>query len=637
MDVEIISSSEGLAALKDDWEALERADIHTPYYVTHRFVSAWWDAHETKTGIELQVLCARQNGQLVGVAPLSVRTERRKQGEVRVVRFASHGDYLGFLLHPDQNADNLLKRLMSALESDVGWDFVALTNLAAPSRLVGYLFRSEHNESLSLHVENPRIGLRDYAGFEDFVARHLPSKVRKYRNKLYRERDVSFRVVRGNEGDIFDRIAALHRLEKEHLVSEQSREERYSLFEIPERAAHVRNVFTRTDDAVTFVYETPDGELVGYRTCYLHGRTLLSWNSAYHPDFLDHRIGKVIQYDVLDHVFEHDLADVFDFGAGRYPWKFEWTDDFSVTFRLQVRRPAAGETPQVGPEADRTAEAARPSPQAGPGAAAGRRPAATPGQAPPASAVPPVQRARRAAARLGLGKARRALARGRTALQRRAGRTVVWYAPHPDDETIFMGGSIRQHRTGRNVVVMLTRGGGSGAIDLVNRKLDRPLTREQFMNARLRELRAAVRALGVTDEDLVLKDLPDGGLDEQAVLQVVEEMAARFPRAEHRTMSYLDPHRDHATAGRALQRAYDREIVKRAVFHVPVPLVEETLGEAVALDEEAKAGKRAALGEYARWRPAKGRYAIGSHSVRKLIRDQREDPRERTHGPGYRP
>jgi LmbE family N-acetylglucosaminyl deacetylase/CelD/BcsL family acetyltransferase involved in cellulose biosynthesis len=611
MDTDVVTTTAALEALRPEWEQLEELDAHAPYYVTHRFVRAWCDAYSNQDDVELHVVCARNNGRLVGVAPLSLRREKRKSGEVRVARFASHGDYLSFLLHPDEKPDAVCKRLMETVESALDWDVLALTNIPAPSPLAGFLMRSSYHPSFTLHVENPIIDLRAYNDFADFTSRHLPSKVRKYRNKLYREHDVTFRVIRGNNQDIFDRMADLHRREKRFLVEQKSRDERYSLFEDTHRTRHVRNVFTGTRDAVTFAYESPEGELLGYRTCYLHHRRLLSWNSAYHPDYFDYRIGKVIQYDVLEHLFADGSADVFDFGAGRYPWKFEWTDEFTTTYRLNLRtaREQATSTGQETP----------------------RDNVGTPPTKPP-SPRRPVTVARGLVRRLGVGRVRRAAVRVRSRVTARTRTPIIWYAPHPDDETIFMGGSICQHRDRRSIVVMLTRGGGSGALDLVNQKLDRPLSRDEFIAARLRELTAAARALGIRKNDLFIHDLPDGALSEEAMRQVVHDMARRYPKAQHRTMSYLDPHRDHATAGRALRSAHQQGIVQEAVFHLPVSLVPEEWGSAVALDQAAIDGKRAALREYERWNPAQGRYAIGAHSVKKLIKDQRRSPRERVHG-----
>jgi LmbE family N-acetylglucosaminyl deacetylase/CelD/BcsL family acetyltransferase involved in cellulose biosynthesis len=607
MDVDIIASSEGLTSLRREWEELEARDDRAPYYVTHRFVSAWWDAHAASPDVDLHVVVVRLDEQLVGVAPFALRTRVAKGKTRRVLTFASHGDYLGVLVDPGQKADRVLKALMEAVHDNDSWDTVSLRNVPSDSPLASYLLRSEFNEDFTFHIENPYIDLSAFAGFDQYASERLPAKVRKYRNKFLRECGARFRVERGDENGIFDKIAELHQREQQYLADTKDRQERYSLFADPERGSHIRNVFDRTDDAVTFFYESDDGALLGYRTCFEHRGTLLSWNSAYDPGLSQYRIGKIIQFDILEHLFREGSTQVFDFGAGRYPWKFEWTDQFTTTYKLQLKRARRSPASSTQPErydapADRET-VAEPDPLA----------------APP---VPPRSR----------------LARARARVTRRVRPPNIWYAPHPDDESIFMGASIALATDRDNILVMLTRGGASGAIKKVNARLDKPLTRKEFMRARVRELRAAARALGVAEENLLVKDLPDGGLDVPSVREVISDMAERHPGAVHRTMSYLDPHADHRTAGEALLAAHADGEVKRPVFYVPIPHLDETVGTPVDLsDPRGVAAKKAALQEYHYWAPHERRYAIGQHSVTALIRKQLHAPVEHVHGPGYRP
>lgn len=606
MEIDIITTASGLDLIRVEWEQLEARDPHATYYVTHRFVSAWWDAHQHSPEIDLHVVCVRNNQQLVGVAPFALRTRGRDGQTRRALTFASHGDYLGVLVAPEEKSDSVLKTVMAAVEQHEGWDTVALRNVPAESPLASFLLRSDYNKAFTFHIENPYIDLAGFDSFEKFAAERLPSKVRKYRNKFLRECNATFRVAQGDEGGIFDRVAELHQREQQFLADTQARHERYSLFADPLRAPHIRHLFTHTNDAITFFYESDQGELLGYRTGFQHGRTLLSWNSAYHPDFSQYRIGKIIQYDVIEHVLTHDLADVFDFGAGRYSWKFEWTNRFSTTYKLQLKRPRSSER-----RADETKQVTAPD-----------EPRTAVAESPTANAVPPRSRRSRLKSRV----------------TRRVLPPNIWYAPHPDDESIFMGASIALARDRQNILVMLTRGGASGAIKKVNARLDRPLTRKEFMRGRVRELRAAALALGIPEEHLIIKDLPDGGLDVPSVREVISEMVHRHPGAVHRTMSYLDPHVDHRAAGEALLAAHEDGEVKRSVFYVPIPHLDETVGHPVDLsDPHGVAAKKAALAEYHHWAPHERRYAIGQHSVTSLIRKQLNDPVEHVHGPGYRP
>ncbi|GAA1158281.1 GNAT family N-acetyltransferase [Ornithinicoccus hortensis] len=638
MDTSIVRTAHDLSALREEWEHLETHDPATPFYVTHRFVDAWWQAYADAPGIELRVVVVRHNDQVVGIGPFSVRKQTRQGKPTRVLRWASHGDYMDVLLAPGAHRATVCREIVeAATRSDV--QRVHLGNVRTPGNLANHLLKTDHNPEFTLHVENPFLDLTPYADLDDFVDRAgLPSHARKYRNKLFRERDVTFRVFAGNEDNILERLGALHIAEKDFLVNERSRKERHSLFEDDARTSLVRSIFENPQAAVTFGYEDADHNLLGYRTCFRHGRTLLSWNSAYHPDLDAYRLGKVIQIDILEHLLsvpvEQREVDIFDFGAGRYAWKFEWTDDFRPTY--QWRRNLVPDAPPA-PKATaprKSTTSREPAPKA---AVTDRSAKPSPAKSAELAARADAERQPGSPLRRAVREVRVVAQDTRSALRRRTNPPTIWYIPHPDDETIFMGGSIHRTRDRRNILVLLTRGGASTALAKVNAKLLDPLDAAGFMAGRGTEMAAALTELGVRSRNVVRHDLPDGSVDSDAVLDIIRDLATRYPRAEHRTMSYLDPHRDHAAAGRALRQAYREGIVSDAVFHLPVPLVRGDLGSRAPLGTRDVAAKRRALSQYQVWDPRRGRYAIGGTSVSKLIRDQLSNPTERVHGPDYEP
>lgn len=621
MRLEVVSTIAELDALRDEWQDLELRDPTATFYVTHGFVRAWWSAYQDAPGHALRVVLWREGGRLVGLAPMSVRPAVSNGQTVSELRWASHGDYLTVLTDPT-HTDSVLRSFLGWLQQPDEWHSVNLAGIPGDGPLAHHLLKSPLNRNFTYYVESPYIDLTPFDSFDAFARDRLPSHTRKYRNKLYRETGVTFRTFRGDEEGILDRLASVHRAEKAFLVERKDRSERHSLFEDERRFAHVRAAYA-DGDAVTFAYVDPTDRVIGYRTAYAHRRTYLSWNSAYLPEYERYRIGKVIQYDILEHLFRQQDADVFDLGAGRYPWKFEWTPAYRVTYRLRLRL--------AGPDAP-------PKPGTGKSGAARTGERRTRTDQPPTPVTRgarPTSSWRRLARRARLPGARRRVEAALSAAGKPLRPPVIWYVPHPDDETIFMGGSIARTRHRRNILVVLTRGGGSTAVRKVSERLGREVTLEEFMTARLAELRAATAALGVRRSDVIQHDLPDGAVTEADVLKIITSMAARHPRAAHRTLSYVDPHPDHRTTGRALRRAYDEGVVDDVQFFLPVPIMAAREFPRAPLGVRDVAAKRAALAEYQQWAPEQGRYAIGATSVRRIIDKQLAKPTERVHGPDH--
>src|SRR5690606_11146901 len=132
-----------------------------PFYSTYGFVGAWWEAYGQDDGHELLVVSARQNGDLVGVAPLSYRPQTRYGVPIKEVRFASHGDYLAFLLDPRHSAGTDTGRLLDAVFEQSDWDILNLTNIPASSAFAAALLRTDHHTALTPLSENPYLYQRE--------------------------------------------------------------------------------------------------------------------------------------------------------------------------------------------------------------------------------------------------------------------------------------------------------------------------------------------------------------------------------------------------------------------------------------------------------------------------------------------
>jgi LmbE family N-acetylglucosaminyl deacetylase len=135
-----------------------------------------------------------------------------------------------------------------------------------------------------------------------------------------------------------------------------------------------------------------------------------------------------------------------------------------------------------------------------------------------------------------------------------AGGPVIVIAPHPDDEVIGCGGTIRRHlRAGDPVaIIYLTRGENSVGYPW--------LSPAEKQAKREREAQASCAVLGVRDS--VFLDGADGNLAEPAVLnelatKVAQEVARRGPKVIY-VPHAQDKHPDHSAACRmVLQIAHD--------------------------------------------------------------------------------
>jgi len=206
-----------------------------------------------------------------------------------------------------------------------------------------------------------------------------------------------------------------------------------------------------------------------------------------------------------------------------------------------------------------------------------------------------------------------------------ANQTVIWYLPHPDDETIGMADSIRQsvNAGNTNFFIYFSHGGSS----LARHYLRGPdgstvdLSSEEFGRARMRETLAALDVLGVDPGQVLFLDYPDGNIPRGAVEQTMTLFAQLYPGSIHRTVSFLDPHEDHQTLARALAdlAREDGLDIHPEYFHVYIYRLRALPKGVEKRPIQHKEAKEKALAELSLWDPDQGRYGIAAQSTPDLV------------------
>lgn len=98
-------------------------------------------------------------------------------------------------------------------------------------------------------------------------------------------------------------------------------------------------------------------------------------------------------------------------------------------------------------------------------------------------------------------------------------RTTIIWAPHPDDETLYLAGYIGvcRKRGDQLILVAVTDGGASGA-------KPSSWTVEDMMRVRREEQNRAWRSLAGADAPVIRMGLPDGGIDADRVMNLAASL-----------------------------------------------------------------------------------------------------------------
>lgn len=213
---------------------------------------------------------------------------------------------------------------------------------------------------------------------------------------------------------------------------------------------------------------------------------------------------------------------------------------------------------------------------------------------------------------------------------------AVFFAPHPDDETIGYAATIFDHvAAGRSVFVeLMTHGRATGVRTTLGDGGSDPwhpgahtytLTPDQIGDARIAEFKQAMASLGVTG--IKISDFGDGNLTAAEVGQRVSWWIAHDPGglSLKGTAGAQDPriaggtaHPDHQAVWDALVGSGFGDLRGWLVYHYDSGAGAFSRQNSFT-GQPACAAKRTALGSYGLWDPPNNRYAIGYHSVPGLI------------------
>ncbi|KIZ30511.1 GNAT family N-acetyltransferase [Bacillus cereus] len=342
MEYKIISNKEEFYDLKGVWEEMERADSTISYYSTFHFNYTWWEANRKNINLKLFIICVYHNNSIVGIAPLMLEKNGNILNYWKLI-FLGRGDSLNFIINRQQgNESKIIKEIFLGIEQNSNmWDKLELTHISEESLLFWHLMKNnKYNKYTNYLVQNPKIKLQDYRNFDEFKKNNVPAKTNKFVNKLKKEVGYKFEVINNKyDKNIFKEIIEIHKLEQEFLNQQKGRTERESLFEDPSKADFLYQLFKDNENILTFVLYSGAGEIITYNTCYKFHDKLHFWNTGYHPSYVNYNLSKVRMYEIINYLFDNQLYYTIDWGAGGYPWKFEWTNTYLTTYALSMWNP----------------------------------------------------------------------------------------------------------------------------------------------------------------------------------------------------------------------------------------------------------------------------------------------------------
>ncbi len=323
--------------MKREWnELLTRSDTDT-IFLTWQWQQLWWD--RLAGDAQLAVLTVREDGDLVGLAPLYVHRSEEGLRTLRLVGGVDVSDYLDIIASRDkqQLVFSALWRFLSG-EHGNRWDVLDLHNVPASSpslTLLPDMARSTPGFRVSIEVEDvcPVISLpstwEQYLSLLDRKQRH---EVRRKIRKANTEAEINWYYAHNGaslEAEV-DEFVRLHQRSSDRKLDFMD-DRMQAFFQGVARAAS-------EEGWLKLAFLVVNKAKVASVFCFDYGDAILVYNSGYDPDLYSSLSTGIV---LLAYCIEDAIAvgrTTFDFLRGEEEYKYRFGGTRTEIHHLRISR-----------------------------------------------------------------------------------------------------------------------------------------------------------------------------------------------------------------------------------------------------------------------------------------------------------
>ena len=103
IQITLISAENDFKNLQPAWNRLLESALDSNIFLSHQWLYSWWMAYSVKA--ELFIIIAKINTELVGIAPLMIKQEKKFGLTYKALFFIGDGtyetDHMNFIIHKD--------------------------------------------------------------------------------------------------------------------------------------------------------------------------------------------------------------------------------------------------------------------------------------------------------------------------------------------------------------------------------------------------------------------------------------------------------------------------------------------------------------------------------------------------------
>lgn len=347
--VEIITTAEKFASLKDEWNHLLENSGLDNVFLTWEWQFNWWKAF----GQDLFLVLFREKyGSLEAIFPMHIaRNKTWFNNTIKEMRFiGSDGEvpseYLDFICLKEKNKE-ICEIFVDLIISKSGqWDILSLREVKKESSNIQQIkeLLIRKGKKVITKEENslcPLIdlsGTKEWEGFLQSIDKYLRQNVRRWERKVKKDFKVEYFQYNSLESSngFFEKLKELHGLRRQDKgESNRFANERYLAFHKNILASFSRNKWLHLN-----VLQL-DSQIVAIKYNYQFKNRIYSYQGGWDPKYAKYNVAQVL----FSYILKDAIAkgrEVIDLLRGDENYKMKWANYINRKIRVSIPLTAQG-------------------------------------------------------------------------------------------------------------------------------------------------------------------------------------------------------------------------------------------------------------------------------------------------------
>ena len=337
VQIEAINNINDLLRLKAIWnDLLKHSGSATPF-LTFEWLTTWWDCYNN--GKQLFVLIAREDGEIVGIAPLYIEKKvYYKLIPLKKICFLGTGisDYLDFFIA--KNREQVLNAFFNYLYTHRKlWSILRLREINESSPNFPILQNIvAQNSKIKLDELNicPYIEIsKTWDSYYASLSKNFRQDLRTQFNRM-KKNDVSYKILKDTkdfDGELLNQLLTIH-------LQNITAKNKTSFLQTAAGKKFLTSILTAwQNEDICILYSLKIGEnIAAYALCFRFEKKMYYWLVGIEREYEFYSPGKILLHDLLLEIFRLGILIEFDLLRGEEEYKYRWTDKERKNYQIII-------------------------------------------------------------------------------------------------------------------------------------------------------------------------------------------------------------------------------------------------------------------------------------------------------------